>query len=203
MQRDLTGIRERNFDDNRSNDIIYRKAVIQQALENDPDIREVLGAKSPRPLNPYADPKHPTAEELEKRKEIDVYNQRIAHQQIVPFLKLNGIQQEVLNFIMFDIEDSSVSYTNDVIKVQTVIVMCLVHENDMLTEYGLIRTDLLDYLVKDLLCWSNITGMHMKCVNDYTDIIDSQYYCRTLKFEIRDTNNLQNGRNNRYDRFRA
>lgn len=201
MQRDLSRIKERDFDNHRSNDIIYRKHTIQQILENDPDVLAVLGTKTPKLLNKYADPKNPTKEELEERQEIEAYNQRTKHQQIVPYLKLNGIQKEVLNFIMFDVEDSSVSYTNDVIKVQTVIFMCLVHENDMDTEYGVTRTDLLDYLVKDLFSWSNVTGLHWKCTNDYTDIIDSQYYCRTIKFEIEGPNNLKFGRNNRYDRF--
>ena len=41
-------------------------------------------------------------------------------------------------------------------KIQTLIVMCLVHEDDLDTEYGIVRTDLLSYIVKDLLCWTNL-----------------------------------------------
>lgn len=80
--------------------------------------------------------------------------------------------------------------------------MCLVHEDDMETEYGIMRTDLLSYIVKDLLCWTNVLGCHLKCKADYCDIVDSRYYCRTIKFLIECPNNLYQGMNNRYDRFK-
>lgn len=83
----------------------------------------------------------------------------------------------------------------------TLIVMCLVHEDDLDTEYGIVRTDLLSYIVKDLLCWTNSLGNQLKCIDDYGDIIDSRYYCRTLKFEIECPNNLYAGMNNKYDNF--
>ena len=153
------------------------------------------------PLNRFIDKLHPSQKELEEREFINEYNQRIERKQIVPFLKLNGINKEVLNFVMFDIDDNSVDNYNKVIKYQILTVMCLVHEDDMDTEYGVIRTDLLSYIVKDLLCWSNILGNQLKCINDFCDIIDSRYYCRTLKFQIDCPNNLYAGRNNRYDRF--
>ena len=106
-------------------------------------------------------------------------------------------------FIMFDINDTDVSYYNKAIKTQTLIVMCLVHEDDLDTEYGIVRTDLLSYIVKDLLCWTNVLGKQLKCTDDYGDIIDSRYYCRTLKFEIECPNNLYAGMNNRYDNFQG
>ena len=75
--------------------------------------------------------------------------------------------------------------------------------DDMDTPYGIVRTDLLSYLVKDLLCWSNDLGMQLKCTNDFCDIVDSKYYCRTLKFTI-DAPNVNpghRGMNNFYDGF--
>ena len=69
------------------------------------------------------------------------------------------------------------------------------------TEYGIPRTDLLDYIIKDLLCWTNALGMQLKCVNDFNDIIDTKYYARTIKFKIEAPNNTGNGVNNRHDRF--
>lgn len=204
MQRDLNKIRERDFDNVQKDDIIYRKYKLQRIFENDADIVEVLGRRTPRPLNRYEDEKNPTPDEIKTRQEIEQYNQLIRHQQIVPYLKLNGIQKEILNFLMFEVEDSNVSYNNRVIKIQTVLVMCLVHEDDMDTEYGIVRTDLLSYLVKDLLSWSNVMGKQLKCTNDFSDIIDTRYYCRTLKFQTEAPNGLLYtvGGNNRYDRFR-
>lgn len=200
MKRNISAIK-RNLEDKKNNDIIRKKSLIEKMFEEDPDILEVLGQKEKRPLNKYQDKNNPTEDELKLRKEISDYNDKIDHRQIVPYLKLNGIQKEVLNFIMFDIDDSDVSYTNNVIKNQTLIVMCLVHEDDMDTEYGITRADLLSYLVKDLLCWTNSLGMQVKHIADFNDIIDSRYYCRTLKFKIEAPNHQYTGVNNRYDRF--
>lgn len=200
MKRDITKIK-RDLENKQNNDIIYKKALLSQMFQEDPDILEVLGQKEKRPLNQYLDKDHPTEEELAKRKEILAYNEKVSRKQIIPYLKLNGLQKEVINFLMFEIEDSDVSLTNNVIKFQTLIVMCLVHEDDMDTEYDIPRTDLLDYLVKDLLCWSNSLGMQLKCTNDYRDIIDSKYYCRTLKFQADTPNHMLHGGVNKYDRF--
>lgn len=197
MQRDIANI-IRDLENKKNNDIIWKKDKLMKMFKEDPDLLEILGQKPKRPLNKLSDP--PTEEELKERQEIEDYNERIQHDQIVPWLKLNGIQKEVLNFIMFDIDDTDVSYTNNVIKNQYLIIMCLVHEDDMNTEYGIARTDLLDYIVKDLLCWTNALGMQLKCVNDFQDIIDSKYYARTLKFKIEAPNNVQGG-GNKYDRF--
>lgn len=200
MKRDIDKI-IRDLENQKNNDIIYKKKKLEKMFKEDPDLIELLGQKPKRPLNKFADKNNPTEEELAERKEIEEYNEKIQHEQIVPWLKLNGIQKEVLNFIMFDIDDTDVSYVNNIIKNQYLIVMCLVHEDDMETEYNIPRTDLLDYIVKDLLCWTNVLGMQLKCVNDFNDIIDSKYYARTIKFKIEAPNNLGNGVNNRYDRF--
>ena len=201
MKRDIANIK-RDLENKKNNDIIWKKSKLMEMFKKDPDLIELLGQKPKRPLNKYVDANNPTEEELKLRQEIIEYNEKIQHEQIVPWLKLNGIQKEVLNFIMFDIDDSDVSYTNNVIKNQYLIVMCLVHEDDMETEYGIARTDLLDYIIKDLLCWTNALGMQLKCVNDFQDIVDAKYYCRTLKFKIETPNNIAGNRGgNKYDHF--
>lgn len=199
MIRDIKKI-VRDLEDTKNNDIIYKKKKLEKMFYEDPDLIEILGQKPKRPLNKFADKNNPTEEELKERQEIEDYNEKIQHKQIVPWLKLNGLQKEVLNFVMFDMDDSDVSYTNNVIKNQYLIVMCLVHEDDMETEYEIPRHDLLGYIVKDLLCWTNALGMQLKCVNDFQDIIDSKYYARTIKFKIEAPNSVQGG-GNKYDRF--
>ena len=199
MKRDISEI-VRDLESKKNNDIIWKKDKLMTMFKEDPDLLEILGQKPKRPLNKMSNP--PTKEEIKMRHEIEEYNEKIQHDQIIPWLKLNGIQKEVLNFIMFDIDDTDVSYVNNVIKNQYLIVMCLVHEDDMETEYNIPRTDLLDYIVKDLLCWTNALGMQLKCVNDFNDIIDSKYYARTIKFKIEAPNNIANNRGgNKYDRL--
>lgn len=194
MKRDLSNI-TRVLDDVKNNDIIYKKSRMMEIFNADPDLKEVLGQLDKLPLNKYADKNNPTEAELKERARILEYNEKVSKPQIISFLKVNDIQKEVLNFLMFDISDSRASYTNEIIKHQEVTVMALVHEDDMDTEYGVNRVDLLAYIVKDLLCWSNDTGLHMKLVSDEFGITDTKYYARTLKFLIKapNTNNFRSG----------
>lgn len=191
MERDIRKI-VRDLEDKKNNDVIFKKDKLYEIFCNDPDLLEILGSKEPRSYR-----SNMTEEE---RQEVDDYNERIKRPQIVRWMKLNDIQKEVLNFIMYEIEDEDVSYVNDVIKNQYIHVTCLVHEDDMDTEYGIARTDLLSYIVKDLLCWTNELGMHLKCVRDTAEIVDSKYYARFLKFKTEVPNNIQGG-GNRYDRL--
>lgn len=194
MKRDLSNV-SRVLDDVKNNDIIYKKSVIKEIFNADPDLKEVLGQLDKIPLNKYADSDNPTEEELKERARIVEYNERVSHPQIISFLKVNDIQKEVLNFVMFDIEDERPSYTNEMIKQQYLTVMCLVHEDDMDTEYGIDRIDLLSYIIEDLLCWSNETGLHLKLYSNSFGITDTKYYSRTLKFLIKatNTNNFRRG----------
>lgn len=203
MKRDLSNI-TRTLDDVKNNDIIYKKSVIKEIFNADPDLKEVLGQLNPIPLNKYADASNPTEEELKERARIIEYNEKVSHPQIISFLKVNDIQKEVLNFVMFDIEDERPSYTNEIVKNQYLTVMCLVHEDDMDTEYNVDRIDLLSYIIEDLLCWSNVTGLHLKLYSNSFGITDTKYYSRTLKFLIKatNTNNFRHGViQNSYENF--
>ena len=203
MKRDIKGI-IRDLDDRKNNDIIYKKALLLKMFNEDPDLKDILGVLSPKPLNIYKDKNNPTEEELKIRQEIIEYNEKIKHEQIVPFLKLNGLQKEVLNFVMFDIRDDGADYYNDTIKKQYIEVMCVVHEDDMETEYGIVRTDLLGYIIRDLLCWSNALGFHAVLEEDRPYIMDADYYSRRMRFLIKAPNvvNGHMGRLNKYDNYK-
>lgn len=195
MTRDLSTI-SRVLDDPRNNDIIYKKSIVRDIFEKDPDLKEVLGQLDKIPLNKYKDKNNPTEAELKERARIIDYNEKVSHPQIIDFLKVNEIQKEVLNFIMYDMSDDRQSYTSELIKHQKLTVMCLVHEDDMETEYdGINRVDLLSYIVKDLLCGTNRTGLHLTLASDNFSITDTKYYARTLEFitKVPNTSNFRNG----------
>lgn len=202
MVRDIEKIK-RDLESSKNNDIIYKKAKIKEMFKKDPDLNDVLGEIHPMPLNHFIDPDNPTEEEKIKRQQILDYNESIKHERIIDFLKLNGIQKEVVNFIMFDIDDYRTDYSNRALKDQYLVVMCLVHEDDMDTEYGITRTDLLSYIVKDLLSGTNSLGMRLMPESDRPDIIDDRYYTRTLRFKISAPNTVPGHMigNNKYDRF--
>lgn len=202
MKRNIEGI-IRDLDNKKNNDIIYKKHLLMEMFEKDPDIIEVLRVLQPKPLNEFLDPFNPTDEELRIRQEIIEYNEKINHDQIVGHLKLNGLQKEVLNFLMFDIRDEEDRYGSTITKKQYIEVMCVVHEDDMMTEYGIERTDLLSFLVRDLLCWSNSLGFHIELEEDRPYILDNDYYSRRMRFVIKAPNvvNSHMGRINKYDNY--
>ncbi len=203
MKRDINKLRdlESGVGASEEYDIIRKKKVIKKILESDPDIKEILGQKQPKPLNKYKDADNPTEDELKQRQEILDWNEGIKHEQIVPWIKMNGLQKEVLNFIMFDIEDKSSVYVKDRIKTQTLTVWCVVSEEDMDTEYDIPRADLLGYLVKDLLNWSNCCGSQMVLTYDNYRIFDTHYYSRQLEFTMKAQNGIRPQSSNRYDRL--
>lgn len=201
MIRDIANI-VRDLEDKKNSDIIRKKSLLKKMFYEDPDILEILGKPEKKPLNKYAEKNSPTDEELKERQDIIEYNKRIEKEQIISFLKLNGIQKEVMNFLMFDIDDVEVFDYNRKIKEQILVVMCLVHEDDVDTEYDINRHDLLSYIVKDLLDGSNVLGTQITCVSDYRDIIDFKYYCRTLKFRMLAPTNIGVAGNNKYDKFK-
>lgn len=196
MKRDISNI-TRQLDNYKNNDIIYRKHVVWELLTKDPDIQYLLNRKEKLPLNQYEDPQNPTSEEIAERQRIILYNKSVEVPQILPFMKVNDIQTEVQNFIMFDIEDARQSYTSSLSKNEILTVLCLIHEDDMTTEFGEItRADLLSYCVVDLINWSNDAGLHWELQSNKPAITDTKYYGRTLEFLVRtpNTNNFRTGR---------
>lgn len=194
--RDFSNI-NRVLDDVKNNDIIYKKHKLAEIFEADPDLKHILGYIDEMP-NPYSEMDSLTTEQQEEKDRIDEFNVKARKHnkdQIIPFLKVSEIQTETKSFLMYDIGEDRASYENELIIHQYVTVMCFVHEDEMETEYDALRVDLLTYIVKDLLCWSNETGLHMKLISDEPNITDTKYYVRTLKFQIKapNTNNFRTG----------
>ena len=52
MIRDLNKI-DRDLENNQNNDIIYKKSILSKVFNEDPDLKEILGVRSKRPLNKF------------------------------------------------------------------------------------------------------------------------------------------------------
>ena len=164
-----------NVDD----DIITMKRRIKQKLIADPDILEALH-------NPNIDIDSPD---------------EFLDNNIFGFIRIPQTQDTVRNFICFTVDDIGAHQTNTHMKIQQIQFTCICHLDDMKTEYGMDRHDLLAYLVRDNFNWTNEFGLQFKLVYNKESTIDSDYYCRTLKFERECTNNLKKARrDNPYDR---
>ena len=119
------------------------------------------------------------------------------------FIRIPQTQDTVRNFICFTVDDMEENRFNEVMKTQYIQFNCICHLNDMKTEYGIDRHDLLGYLIRDIFNWTNIFGLQFKLIYNQEKAMDSDYYCRTLKFEATKPNQLNKARmDNPNDRFR-
>lgn len=158
-------------------DIIRKKRLIEQILYSDEDIIEVLD-------NPKLDPTVP---------------EDYIGENIFPFLRIPGIQDVSKNFITFTIDDMGKMPGNQVMKSQYVQFVIFVHKDLVKTKYGIERHDLLGYLIRDIFNLSNKLGLQMEIVSNREGITDTNYYTRTLKFEIITDNSTKPFRTNPYE----
>ena len=160
-------------------DIVEIKRLIKQKLISDTDILEALN-------NPDIDIDSPD---------------EFLDNNIYAFMRVPRTQDTVRNFICFKVDDIEDHRYNSHMKIQQIQFACICHLEDMKTDFGIDRHDLLAYLVRDVFNWTNDFGLQFKLVYNQESPIDSDYYCRTLKFERETTNSLNNAtRSNRYDR---
>ena len=166
-----------NFDD----DIITMKRLIKQKLIADTDILEALN-----------------------NKDIDLDSpDEFLDTNIFGFIRIPQTQDTVRNFICFTVDDIEEDRYNEVIKVQYIQFNCICHLDDMKTDYGIDRHDLLGALVRQNFNWTNMFGLQFKLIHNNESTIDSDYYCRTLKFMAQKPNSLNKSRmDNPYDKLR-
>ena len=162
-------------------DVIEMKRLIKQTLIADTDILEALH-------NPDIDIDSPD---------------EFLDNNIYGFIRVPTTQDTVRNFICFTVDDIEENRFNEVMKTQYIKVNCICHLDDMETEYGIDRHDLLGYLVRDTFNWTNIFGLQFKLITNKESTIDSDYYCRTLTFEATKPNMLNKAKmDNPYDKRR-
>lgn len=194
--RDFTALDDKGKVIAKYDDIIYKKLKIQKLFEEDPDLLEMLGKPEKLvALNGMTD---------EEKQEIADHNDRISEPEIIPWLKLNGVVKTVSNKVLFDIYTERADYDDPAFSRQFLIIMCLVDETAIDTDFGIPRVDLVAYIVKDLLNRTDWLGMNAKLYSDEPKIVDNSFYCRELRFLIKQPNyaNSQAGLGNRYDHFR-
>ena len=157
---------------NVNDDIITIKRRIKQKLIADIDILEALN-----------------------NQEIDLDSpDEFLDNNIFGFIRIPQTQDTVRNFICFTIDDIEEHRFNEVMKLQDIQFVVICHLSDMKTDYGIDRHDLLGYLIRDTINWTNLFGLQFKLIYNKESTIDGDYYCRTLKFEAIKPNSLNNAR---------
>lgn len=162
-------------------DIIEIKRLIKNKLISDADILEALN-------NPDIDIDSP-----DEFLDSNIYG----------FLRIPQTQDTVRNFICFTVDDIEDHRFNETMKTQYIQFNCICHLDDMKTKYGVDRHDLLGFLVRELFNWTNVFGLQFKLIYNKESTIDSDYYCRSLKFEAVKPNMLNKARmDNPHDKLR-
>lgn len=111
---------------------------------------------------------------------------------IYSFLKIPDTQSTVKNFICFDVNDiEQPRYTDGLMK-KYLIFRTISHEDDVQTEYGIARQDLLAAIIKSKFDWSQVFGMHLEKVSDHGRVMENGYYYREFVYETTAANNLVN-----------
>lgn len=162
-----------NIDD----DIIRKKRLVEKILYTDEDIVEILA-------NPAIDPSVP---------------EDIIGKNVFSFLRVPGVQDVSKNFITFTIDDVSRMPNNKVMKSQYVQFVIFVHKTMVETKYGIDRHDLLGYIIRDIFNLSNKLGPQMELMSSIEGITDTDFYTRTLRFELVDDNSTKPLRTNPYE----
>jgi len=167
---------------NVNDDVVPMKRKIKQKLIDDKDILEALNNK--------------TLDIDSGDDFLDV--------NIFGYIRIPTTQDVTRNFICFTVDDiqgrDSDFRKNRVMKRQIIQFHVICHLDDMKTEYGIDRHDLLGMLVRDRFNWTNMFGLQFRLVDNKEGPIDSDYYGRTLIFEGKKPNSLNNARtDNLYD----
>ena len=162
-----------NVDD----DIARKKRLIEQMLYSDEDIIEILD-------NPALDPSEPES---------------YVYENIFPFLRIPGTQDVSKNFITFTVDDTERMPSNEVMKRQTIQFVIFIHKDNITTNYGMARHDLLGYLIRDIFNLSNKLGPQMELVSNREGVTDADYHTRTLRFELITDNSTKPLRTNPYE----
>lgn len=160
-------------------DIASMKRLIKQILISDSDLLEALN-----------------------NKDLDIDSpDEFLDENIFGFIRIPKTQDTARNFVCFTVDDIEENRFNCVMKKQYIQIYVICHLDNMKTEYGIDRHDLLGLIIRDRFNWSNAFGLQFKLINNKESTMDSDYYCRTLVFEATKTNSLNKAKmDNPYDK---
>ncbi len=110
---------------------------------------------------------------------------------IRPYLYIPDSQDEVHNFVTYQVGFTETPKYNDTRKYTTITFNIFVHGNDGIDKFtGIPRHDLIACIIRDRFNWSNIFGVQCKLVSSKESLTDNNYISRTMLFELYDFNGI-------------
>lgn len=111
---------------------------------------------------------------------------------IFNFLKIPDTQSVSKNYICFEVDDMEQVRYNEALITKNITFRTVAFEDDIKTDWGIARQDLLAMIIKSEFDWSNIFGMHVSKIYDRGRVSEDGYYYRELIYETTVPNNLVN-----------
>ena len=110
---------------------------------------------------------------------------------IVPYYIISPSQYDVQNYICYETETRELERYNSNMKLQRVIFYVLCEEkNNIEKKTGIARHDLIAALLINMFNWTNVFTNKIHIVSNIPSVVDNDYACRTLIFEMTTDNNL-------------
>ena len=115
---------------------------------------------------------------------------------ILPYYLVDPTQHNVQNFICYEIETRELERYSSNMKKQHIIFYVLCEEKNNIEKYtGIARHDLIAALLIDMFNETNIFTNKVHIISDIPSVVDNDYSCRTLVFELITDNNLAKTKN--------
>ena len=111
---------------------------------------------------------------------------------IFNYLKIPNTQSIVKNYICFEVDDIEQVRYNEALITKQITFRTVSFGDDVKTDWGIARQDLLAMIIKSEFDWSNIFGMHISKVYDKGRVSEDGYYYREVIYETTTANNLVN-----------
>ena len=110
---------------------------------------------------------------------------------ILPAYIIHPTQHNVQNYICYETETKDLIRYNPKMKKQHIIFYVLCEEKNIIEKKtGIARHDLIAALLTNIFNWSNIFTQRIHLLSDIPSVVDNDYACRTLIFEMDTDNNL-------------
>lgn len=112
---------------------------------------------------------------------------------IFDFLRLPDFKSDVRNYVCFEVRESN---PFDSYITRRLIFRVVSHLDEMITDWGVSRVDLLACIIKNEFNWSNELGITLVKQYDEPSMADNDYYYREISYKMQVQNEAYNKINN-------
>lgn len=110
---------------------------------------------------------------------------------ILPYYIISPTQTNVKAYLCYETNYTKLNRYNATVKTMQVIFYILCHQSDICDEdTGVARHDLLAALIQHDFNYTTSLGARLVLVSDAASVVDNDYACRTLTFEMTTDNNV-------------